>query len=312
MVDYHIIQKENTPVWKKDSEAVGWKRVSRWMSASKAVSEGKDRGGAISTVWHRDLSQCQTGWVREGLCADAEGTAFRKDTADCSVYTGDRELGVGGGQSPVHQGTGLGIASGRTSRNGAFSWQLGNSKQRAVCTAFQGQPAAGAVAMGKHVPSCICREHTTLGSVNKYPYNLRAGEASNAPVRCWGITMDKGDPLEFTVVIYLLWCIYSVWCTESQRSTVHLTNFPPKDWMGHFNTEILHSLYFELTSKHFLRKGNWEAKQKPVEKADPQCKQKFLAHFLLLLLYFRENPMQTRGQVLMEYGKLGVFRGLVL
>ena len=108
---------------------------------------------------------------------------------------------------------------------------------------------------------------------------MRAGEASNAPVRCRGITMGKGDPLEFAAVIYLLWCIYSVWCTESQRSTVHLTNFPPKDWMGHFNTEILHSLYFVLTSKHFLWKGNWETKQKPVEKADPQCKQKFLTHF---------------------------------
>lgn len=311
MVDYHIIQKENTPVWKKGSEAVGWKRVSRWMSASKAVSEGKDRGGAISTVWHRDSSRCQTGWVREGLCAEAEGTAFRKDTANCSVYTGDRELGVGGGQSPVHQGTGLGIASGRTSRNGAFSWQLGNSKQRAVCTAFQGQPAAGAVAMGKHAPSCACGEHTTLGSVNKYPYNLRAGEASNAPSEV--LRDHHGKRRSPRIRCYdLFTLVHLLWCTESQRSTVHLTNFPPKDWMGHFNTEILHSLYFALASKHFPWKGNWEAKQKPVEKADPQCKQKFLAHFWLLLLYFRENPMQTRGQVLMEYGKLGVFRGLVL
>ena len=230
MVDYHIIQKENTPVWKKGSEAVGWKRVSRWMSASKAVSEGKDRGGAISTVWHRDSSRCQTGWVREGLCAEAEGTAFRKDTANCSVYTGDRELGVGGGQSPVHQGTGLGIASGRTSRNGAFSWQLGNSKQRAVCTAFQGQPAAGAVAMGKHAPSCACGEHTTLGSVNKYPYNLRAGEASNAPVRCWGITMGKGDPLEFAVMIYLLWCIYSGVQRARDQLFIWPTFLPRTEW----------------------------------------------------------------------------------
>ena len=110
--------------------------------------------------------ECQPELEREGLRAEAEGTAFRKDTADCSVYTGDRELGLGGGQSPVHQGTGLGISSGRTSRNGAFSWQLGTSKQRAGCTAFQGQPAAGAVAVVKQVPSCICREHTTLESVN--------------------------------------------------------------------------------------------------------------------------------------------------
>lgn len=113
------------------------------------------------------------GWspVREGVWAEAEGTAFGRTqwTALYVRVTGSSELAVG--QSiKAHQGTGLGISSGRTSRNGAISWQLGNSKRRAGGTAFQGQPAAGAVGMVKQVPSRIRREHTALGSVNKYPF----------------------------------------------------------------------------------------------------------------------------------------------
>lgn len=135
-------------------------------------------------------------------------------------------------QAPAsHQGTQLGISSGRTSKNGAVSQQVGNSKQRAqgtaLCSRGRGHGEASALLhlQGTHNPG-----NCELVPVTWLLYNSRAGEASNAQVRSLGITTEKGDPWELaccglSTLVYLLCSVYrepEIHCSSDQLSFLGL------------------------------------------------------------------------------------------